>query len=224
MISDIDERPASYLRTVLESVNVLEFVAPTTNAQQQSQPQPTEAQLDAYRMDVVKAIRQGDLPRLYEIRDEIDENGNRRTFDACNRNGETLLHLACRCADLAIVQFLVDEGEIPLTSTDLMGRTIIHEVCWRTKPNIELLEFFLPRIDSRMMLQPDIRGHTCFDYCRKEHWAIWKTFIHEHADLIRSQAILYDSTTDSTDATCPDENYDAWLQSFNNYTMDDEAT
>jgi hypothetical protein len=56
-------------------------------------------------------------------------------FDGRNRNGESLLHLACRRSTVDVVKFLIDEAQVNVFVTDLCGRTCLHDICWR--PRVE---------------------------------------------------------------------------------------
>jgi len=51
---------------------------------------PTPDQIAAYDMDLVRSVRSGQLERIVEIRSAG------KNLDACNRFGESILHMACR--------------------------------------------------------------------------------------------------------------------------------
>jgi Ankyrin repeats (3 copies) len=139
----------------------------------------SDSQMDDYTMDVVRAIRASDVAKLREML----HNG-RQSFEACNNNGEHLIHLACRRGDLQTVQFLLYEACVSVHVVDDMGRSILHDVCWKSRADTELMDLLLTRMSPELLLQPDMRGHTPLDYARKEHWSIWNAYLRQRQDVI----------------------------------------
>jgi ankyrin repeat protein len=135
---------------------------------------PTDEQLEAYSMDIVRAIRESDLPKLQELL----KDGH--SFDACNRNGESLLHLACRRSDSDIAEFLINEAGVPTNVRDTIGRTVLHDICWRPRPDYKLMGLLIRNVSPDLLIAEDMRGHTCFDYSRKENWGEWVLFLKKH--------------------------------------------
>lgn len=146
---------------------------------------------EAYDMESVQAIRAKDVGKLRELL----EDG--KCFDACNRNGETLLHLACRRGDVATVKFLIDEAQVQTDVCDDMGRTILHDICWRPTPDFELMDTVIRILSPDTLLAADRRGHTPFDYARREHWGKWMTFLHEKQILIERRVKIVNSFTEA---------------------------
>ena len=122
----------------------------------------TDEELVRYTMVSVNAIRNGDVALLRQIlrqkqppppllssssssrshHHDGHQNSDTSTttttlswFDGRNRNGESLLHLACRRSTVDVVQFLIHEAQVNMTMTDLYGRTCLHDICWR--PRVE---------------------------------------------------------------------------------------
>ena len=120
----------------------------------------TDEELVRYTMVSVNAIRNGDVALLRQIlrqkqhppplsssssfrshHHDGHQNSDTTTtttlswFDGRNRNGESLLHLACRRSTVDVVQFLIHEAQVNMTMTDLYGRTCLHDICWR--PRVE---------------------------------------------------------------------------------------
>lgn len=149
--------------------------------------------LKRYTFEVVKAIRNNDLTKLVEML----EDGH--SFDACNNNGETLLHLACRRSNLEIIQFLIEDAKASTNVVDNMGRTLLHDACWRPRPDIEIMNYLVSVISIETFMSNDCRGHSCFDYCRKEDWNKWNTFIQLNANEFQRRAKQLNSS-DSTPA------------------------
>lgn len=172
-----DEIPSTVARTLLLSKNDT-IEERNERMKQYVFTPPTDELLDSYQINVVNAIRNSDLPTLRTL---LQSGHN---MNACNRNGETLLHMACRCCSMEIVQFLCEEARVNVNVIDSVGRTVLHDICWRHKLDVELMEMFINRIHSDFFILPDKRGHTCFDYARKEHYNVWNTFIRTNAKAI----------------------------------------
>lgn len=144
-----------------------------------------EELLENYDMEKVTAIRENNLEKLRNI---LDNGGS---FNACNRNGETLLHLACRRGNVDIVKFLVEEAKVEIEAQDDLGRSVLHDICWRPSPDFDLMELIMWKVSPAFLLAEDRRGHTCFDYCRKKDWNKWIEFLQSHAESIQRRASLY---------------------------------
>ena len=147
---------------------------------------PSDKQLAAYSMDVVRAIRSNDIETLQQLH----EDGH--SFDACNLNHESLLHLACRRGSLETIKFLVTVAGVSTDVTDNMGRTVLHDVCWRPNVDLDVMKFLLQASSPDLLVADDVRGHTCFDYCRKENWTKWVDFLNEESSYIMKRIKLMD--------------------------------
>jgi hypothetical protein len=154
---------------------------------------PSDQQIDDYTMDVVRAIRANDVAKL---RDMLHNHGT--SFEACNRNGEHLIHLACRRGDLTTVQFLIHEAQVSVNVVDDMGRSILHDVCWKSSPDTKLMDLLLTVVSPELLLAPDQRGHTPFDYARKEHWTIWNDYLRQRQDMITGNTCTTTTKSSST--------------------------
>jgi ankyrin repeat protein len=139
---------------------------------------------EPYDMETVQAIRNKDVSKLRELLEEG------KCFDACNRNGETLLHLACRRGNLTTVNFLLEEACVQADVCDDMGRTVMHDACWRVTPNLALMLTLIRALSPDTLIAQDRRGHTPFDYVRREHWGVWMKFLRDNKDLIDRRAAL----------------------------------
>lgn len=144
-----------------------------------------EELMENYDMEKVSAIRENDLEKLRSI---LDNGGN---FNACNRNGETLLHLGCRRGNIDVVKFLVEEAQVEIEVRDDLGRSVLHDICWRPLPDLDLMEFIMWKVSPVFLLAEDRRGHTCLDYCRKQDWGKWTGFLRVHTRSIQRRASLY---------------------------------
>jgi hypothetical protein len=133
---------------------------------------PSEERLQAFTNEKVDAVRNNNVETLRRMHQQG------QSLDACSKNGESLLHLACRRGTIETVQFLVQV--VPTTIQDELGRTILHDVCWRPRPDPALFMVVFHAVPRSFLLTPDARGHTCFDYCRKTEWPLWNAHLKEH--------------------------------------------
>mmetsp|Transcript_4662 Transcript_4662/g.6062 ORF Transcript_4662/g.6062 Transcript_4662/m.6062 type:complete len:199 (-) Transcript_4662:94-690(-) len=146
----------------------------------QTSKQLATADLEHYNTDVVNALRSSNIERLRELLYQEDQ-----CFDACNNNGEYLIHLACRRSDLKTIQFLVQEARVNMNVRDTMGRSILHDVCWRPRMEADIFGFLVQHVDPSFLLRQDARGHTPFDYSRKADWPKWNKFVVQHRQELR---------------------------------------
>jgi len=151
----------------------------------------TAERMAAYDMVVVRAVQLGDLRQL---RDLLKAG---RSFDACNKQGETLLHMASRRGTLETVQFLVREAKVPLTYLDEVGRTVLHDACWRAKPDFALFDFLMHYVPPELLVAEDARGHSCLDYARKTDSKRWHFFLAKRAGLIQRELARYSKSAGS---------------------------
>ena len=177
--------PVAFLRSLLKNADSL-------SPQNQSYDgsfftKPREKEIASYDMEMVDAIRSRDIDKLREFHKEG------KSLNACNRFGESLLHMCCRRGDTDLVKFLVEEIGVRINVKDDFGRTPLHDACWTPTPNFEIVDSILKATDTNLLLAADIRGHTPFDYARKEHWEAWLKFFHERRELLLQQSVKSDS-------------------------------
>lgn len=136
---------------------------------------PTPLQIASYDLYVSNLIRTGDKKKFREvINSGISPN-------PCNEYGESLLHLVCRRGDAELLQIMLDAGAT-LQMADDMGRTPLHDCCWRAEPCFEMVEMILNH-DSRMFHMTDSRGALPLSYVKNtEHWGEWRDFINAKKD------------------------------------------
>lgn len=173
--------PVEFLRTLLNNNGTVSY------QDQQSYDgsfftKPNEDEIASYDIDVVDAIRTRDIEKLRTFHKEG------KSMNACNRFGESLLHMCCRRGDTELVKFLVEEIRVRLNIKDDYGRTPLHDACWTPTPNFEIMEVIMKASDTSMLLAPDVRGHTPFDYARREHWGAWIKFFNEKKELLQRPA------------------------------------
>ena len=133
---------------------------------------PKPELVNAYTMETSTAVRTNDVQKLKEL------HASGALLDCCNRFGDSLLHIACRRGNTETVKFLVNEVNVSVRFVDDLQRTPLHDACWTSEPNFEIVETLL-RAAPEHALCPDKRGHTPFDYARKGHWEQWIEFLNE---------------------------------------------
>ena len=146
---------------------------------------PSPAQIAAYSMDTIKAVRVGDITELRRL------HMNGVSFDCCNQYGESLVSMVCRKGNTEVVRFLVKEAKVSLFICDDFGRTVLHDACWTVEPAFSLMDFLLEEIPDLLFVK-DVRGHTPFDYVRKHHWEEWTSFIRNRKHLLRPKLLIED--------------------------------
>lgn len=142
---------------------------------------PSEEATDAYDMAAVKAIRASDVSKLRALLEEG------KTFNACNRFGESLIHMACRRGDVDVVKFLIYDAHVSVDVRDDFGRTPLHDACWTATPNFDVMEVLLKCAPPELLLAEDVRGHSPFHYARREHWDQWVKFLSSKSQLLLKQ-------------------------------------
>lgn len=92
--------------------------------------------------------------------------------------------MACRRGDVEVVRVLVKEFQVRVDVRDDYGRTPLHDACWTTTPNFEVMDILIDAVDPMLLLAEDVRGHTPFDYARREHWELWLRFLKERKERL----------------------------------------
>lgn len=83
-----------------------------------------------------------------------------------------------------MVEFFLSEAHVSPRVRDDMGRNPMHDACWSSAaPNIDIMKLLIEAAPE-LLLSKDKRGHSPFDYARREHWPNWITFLNEHRQFI----------------------------------------
>jgi len=83
-----------------------------------------------------------------------------------------------------MVEFFLREAHVSPRVRDDMGRNPMHDACWSSAaPNIDMMKLLIEAAPE-LLLSKDKRGHSPFDYARREHWPNWITFLNEHRQFI----------------------------------------
>ena len=131
-----------------------------------------------YDMEVSRAVRTCNLEQMRTLFAEG------KSFDACNRFGETLLHMACRRGNIKVVKFLIFEAKVQVDVRDDFGRTVLHDACWTSRPHSEVLDVLMEVVAPEFWVTEDKRGHTPFDYVRRDHWKHWLKYLRKNQSRI----------------------------------------
>lgn len=141
---------------------------------------------EIYDMEVSHAVRTCDLEKMRSLHSEG------KSFDACNRFGESLIHMACRRGDIRIVKFLIYEAKVCVDVRDDFGRTICHDAAWTTKPNTDVMDVLMKVVPPTFWILEDKRGHTPLDYARREHWGQWLKYLRaRQPDIVRKFSLVF---------------------------------
>lgn len=163
--ADLAISPSLYVKAL--------FMKNCDHVQLPLRPNPREFVVpeDTYNVDVSQAVRTCDLKKMRALHEEGT------SFDACNRFGESLIHMACRRGDVRIVKFLIEEARVRVDVRDDFGRTICHDACWTSKPNVDVMNVLMQVVPPEFWVTEDLRGHTPFDYARRDHWGHWLKYV-----------------------------------------------
>jgi hypothetical protein len=144
----------------------------------------TESRLSSYSMDVIHAVRNGDLDflRKLHIEQKLDMN-------CCNRFGESIVHMACRHAQVDVVRFLIMEANATLRVVDDFGRNPCHDAAWQAEPNVELIHLIVTH-EPDLLLISDKRGFTPLQYVRKGQLPAWVEVLQENRANVLPRKLL----------------------------------
>jgi ankyrin repeat protein len=146
---------------------------------------PSKEATDAYDLTVVQAIRLNDLDKLRAMLHDG------KSFNACNRFGESLIHMVCRRGNIEMASFLITEARVDVDVRDDFGRTPMHDACWTSKPNVAMMDLLINNVPPDMLLTEDVRGHTPFEYARKEHYEEWTQYLSSKEEDLQMRITTY---------------------------------
>lgn len=158
--------PQDYLHRILVERGYEAELLPATH-QPFFQP-PQGKQIEDYDMTLVGAIKRGDL----DVVRQLATTGRR--MDACNKHGESIVHISCRRGNVDILRFLLENGA-RVDICDDLGRTPLHDACWAKDPVFDCVVAILER-DLRLLRVADCRGASPLAYIKRDHWAAWRQF------------------------------------------------
>jgi hypothetical protein len=147
----------------------------------------TQANIDAYTMDKITAVRQDNVMALSTMHQQGGQ-----ILQCCNRYGESIIHAACRRGATQCLQYLVSAVcGVSLRVMDDYHRNPFHDACWTVEPDFQLVQILLDHCPDLLLLQ-DKRGCSPLQYVRRENWAQWCHYLNQqpiHKLLPQSQAV-----------------------------------
>jgi Ankyrin repeats (3 copies) len=172
---------------------------------------PPQCDINSYNVEMVRAVQGGEVSKLERIlKQQKQEQQQQKSlkdgettvnvFNACNRFGESLLHMACRRGHYEIVKFLLQDAAVTIDRYDDYGRTPLHDAFWTTQPNFTIADLLIRNCSPHLLVTYDVRGHTPFHYARTEHHGAWTTFLRQHRSILMQRISLYLSTVSMTNA------------------------
>jgi hypothetical protein len=185
-------KPDSVLKTMIEQAG---YVYETFDALNMKGffVEVTEDVVKAYEMDVIKALRENDLPTL---RDFYKAG---RQLQCANKFGDSIIHTACRRGSLEIVQFLLKEAGLSCKVCCDYGRTSLHDACWTSSPNFQVIDELLDACPD-LLYTKDKRGFTPLDYARPAQYGDWCKYLAERgAARLLPKELEFQRFTESQD-------------------------
>lgn len=131
---------------------------------------PEPARVAAYDKAILKAVLDEDEAALERMR-----TAGRR-MDACNRFGDSVLHMACRRGRASALRYFLSVcGPGGVLLSDDFGRTVMHDACWTATPRFDVASAVLD-VDTRLLRMLDSRGSSPLQYVPQDQWPLWCAF------------------------------------------------
>lgn len=159
--------PLDFLTKLLKSRGYDELERPLKSSSLKKPP--SDKQVGDYTTELILAVRNSDLERLKELHEEG------MSMNACNKYGESIVHLACRRSSYEVVHFILHNGGDPCAVDDF-GRTPFHDACWRTDPRFDIIALLL-EMRSNLVYFQDVRGAFALSYVVEDNWLQWCAFL-----------------------------------------------
>mmetsp|Transcript_21437 Transcript_21437/g.29844 ORF Transcript_21437/g.29844 Transcript_21437/m.29844 type:complete len:243 (+) Transcript_21437:140-868(+) len=194
--SSPNQNPQDFVVAALKERGITVEVRPSIEMAEGFFSEPTAEETKSYRQDVIDAVRSQDIEALRRFQNKG------RPLKCSNRFGESLLHMACRRGFLDVVKFFIKEANVPVRVKDDYGRTPLHDACWTSIPNFELMELLVKECPDLLFLA-DVRGYTPLTYARRDHWAQWNEFLKANLLDLVPKNVREGNSTVATDTTIP---------------------
>ncbi|CAM9589608.1 unnamed protein product [Choristocarpus tenellus] len=166
--------PEDYLHGILKERGYSTEMVPSLETPYH-QP-PTAYQVTAYGKDIVQAVLGEDVETLSAMRT------SGRSMCACNRFGDSILHMACRRGRVRSLRYLLGECGEGTELSDDCGRTLLHDACWTAEPRFDIASTVLDK-DLRLLRILDKRGSSPLQYVPQEHWRLWCAFFESRKEI-----------------------------------------
>jgi hypothetical protein len=144
--------------------------------------QVTDERVAAHCKEMTDAARSVNIKLLKQLL----KDG--RNLQACNKFGESIVHIMCRRGSLEGLSFLVDKAKASLMVRDDFGRNPLHDAMWTDKPSFEMVKFIL-KASPGLLFAKDLRGAMPLAYIPRPRWAEWNEFLVENKELVLAVAI-----------------------------------
>lgn len=118
---------------------------------------PTEHQLASHGPKIVDTVKRNH-PSELRLMMEVGLSPN-----ACNENGESLLHMVCRRDRVDLFHVLL-AFDVDLQQCDDHGRTVMHDACWVSNPSSFEIAKCLLQKDPNLLFMYDERGMHPLEY------------------------------------------------------------
>jgi hypothetical protein len=164
-------KPDDYLRSLLAQHGMSTKTFSALEIKDDFFLKVTAESVEAYDMQVVKAVRTQDVTTLRQLL----QSG--RSLQCGNKFGESIVHTACRKGSLQVLQFLLQEANVSCRVICDYGRTPLHDACWTSeRPNFQLMDLLLTACPDLLHMK-DARGFLPLAYVRQEHWDDWCRYL-----------------------------------------------
>lgn len=164
---DYGQSPETCLRDVLQGLKYLP-------ASDEYFLDINATRLNRYSAEVARAVRAQDIAKLHQLHD------SGVSFDACNSQGESLVHLACRRRNAELLNFLINEANVSLKVRDDWGKSPLHEMAWNGRPKegdfFPAVKLILEK-EPELLFAKDKRGSSPLQYVPKDSWNEWCHFL-----------------------------------------------
>jgi len=178
--------PLEYTKLLIRSIMGFEpKTLPSLSISEKYFHKPTKEHIASYTVEALEAVRERNTKSIREL------YLKRKSLECCNRFGESLLHNACRRGFTDIVDIFIKEAEVPVRVRDDYGRTPFHDACWNREPAFEIMDLLMKK-DPYQLFLSDKRGFTPFDYARREHWGLWRSFLYERRECFNTNDRIVD--------------------------------
>eukprot|EP00542_Grammatophora_oceanica_P022339 CAMPEP_0194046972 /NCGR_PEP_ID=MMETSP0009_2-20130614/23239_1 /TAXON_ID=210454 /ORGANISM="Grammatophora oceanica, Strain CCMP 410" /LENGTH=376 /DNA_ID=CAMNT_0038692463 /DNA_START=167 /DNA_END=1294 /DNA_ORIENTATION=+ len=158
--------PVDYLKGILTNDFGIAFESVRSLDIQSFFLKATDAHVAAYTPDLISAVRREDVAELRRLMNAGV------LLQACNKFGESILHMACRRGSTKVVEFLLNEASVDVRVCDDYGRSALHDSFWTREPSVELVQLILGKCPDLLIVQ-DKRCFTPLNYARRDDWALW---------------------------------------------------
>lgn len=148
-----------FLKNLLRQRGYPSVKSPAINSEYKRPIRPIE--MESYTKSLIVAIGDNDFSKLIDIYKE------QHHLLACNRFGESTLHLAARKSSHRVVRFILEVEDSPIMIDDY-GRSALTDAMWAVTPSFAVIELLMSKYPELISLV-DVRGFTPLSYVRQEH-------------------------------------------------------